>query len=465
MIESGLDVMKNVLLVANHKRTVSWAKALLSLSDIDLYLVVVIPGEKEAYVNLGVPAGKIFDISSTRKSVSFCDIYERKKYEDNFEHSYNSIISSDRQLRQFEYVDALTYLDNLHCYFSTILIENKINTVFLEPTWAHEILMCEVADLNGVSVYFPHTMRLPYEFFLFFKGCHQKNFYVRKASEVDFSEAQDLYRRVVHKGEKPLYYYKNNKKNTFSFSLVKSFFSNFASEIKGRKNLYITPTTAQQASRAALKILRKLLFKKFVSFSNIGKKKYLFVSLHVQPESSIDVLGNMYNNQVEYIRAISKTTPSSYSIYVKEHSNAIGDRPINFYKEIQKIPGVVLVDPFADSHVIMKGAEMVISVSGTTSFEASLMGVPSVTSAKMFFSELLVKDGFNPYSDKVDKLLEDSVIWKANFSENIMMECYYRIVKNSFEGDTTDYGTNPLVTGKENVEKLAKAFSEVIAYG
>ena len=67
--------------------------------------------------------------------------------------------------------------------------------------------------------------------------------------------------------------------------------------------------------------------------------------MHVQPEASIDVVGTKYSNQIEFVRNIANTTPNEYSIIVKEHSHAIGNRSINFYKSLLEIPNVVLLHP------------------------------------------------------------------------------------------------------------------------
>ncbi|MCE8040709.1 DUF354 domain-containing protein [Halomonas daqingensis] len=453
----------SVLLVESHKRTISWAKALLALNQVNLHVLVVIPDEREVYLDIGVPSENIHNINEVN-ALSPLDDGKGLDIERGFYYCINAIISSDRLLRRKSYEESVLYLNRLIEYFNKVLDENKIEMVILEPTWAHEILMCEVAKAKAIKSYFPHTMRIPYKHFLFFNGYRQEEFFKRDKSEFNNSDALAAYNSIVHKGEKPLYFHKNNNKNNFSLTLLSKPFKGLVKEFRGEKNLYVTPRVHRLIIDKVSKITRRQGVSLLVDFDQPkNEDNYVFVSLHVQPESSIDVLGNMYTNQIEYVRAIAKTTPSSHKVYVKEHSNALGDRPLGFYRDMRDIPGVVLVDPNLDSHALMKKADLVISVSGTTSFEASLMGVPAVTSAKMFFSDLLVKEQFNPYGDNVRDLIKEGEVWKKRFGKEELMQCYYHIFKNSFEGDTTDCLTNPSVLEEGNIEKLSKAFNELVS--
>src|SRR5690606_14631785 len=108
-------------------------------------------------------------------------------------------------------------------------------------------------------------------------------------------------------------------------------------------------------------------------------KKYILVTLHKQPESSIDVLAAGHSNQMEAVRALSRSVSACTEIWVKEHSNAIGDRSLSWYRHLKMIPGVRLIEPYANTFELIRGAEGVISASGTVCFEAGLLGVPAIT--------------------------------------------------------------------------------------
>jgi CDP-glycerol glycerophosphotransferase (TagB/SpsB family) len=109
----------------------------------------------------------------------------------------------------------------------------------------------------------------------------------------------------------------------------------------------------------------------------------------MQPEASIDVLAGRNADQVENIRALSRLIPHGWEIYVKEHSNANGVRSPRDYDELRRIPGVRLIDPHADTFRLMEAAQLVLSPSGTVSFEAALLGRKAATLAPMYFEPVM----------------------------------------------------------------------------
>ena len=54
----------------------------------------------------------------------------------------------------------------------------------------------------------------------------------------------------------------------------------------------------------------------------------------------------------------------------------------------------------------MQNIRLVVSVAGTSSLEAALKGIPSLTFIKMYFHNLMVVDSFDPYNEKIYKILE-----------------------------------------------------------
>ena len=72
---------------------------------------------------------------------------------------------------------------------------------------------------------------------------------------------------------------------------------------------------------------------------------YLFVPLHIVPESSTLVLSPYYLNELFIIESLSKSVDANQFIVVKEHWAMIGERPLIFYKKIKKIPNVILISP------------------------------------------------------------------------------------------------------------------------
>ena len=81
--------------------------------------------------------------------------------------------------------------------------------------------------------------------------------------------------------------------------------------------------------------------------------------------------------------------PHGWEIYVKEHSNAIGFRSPRYYDELRRIPGVRLIDPYADTFKLMEASKLVLSPSGTVCLEAGLLGLKAATFAPMYFTPVM----------------------------------------------------------------------------
>jgi len=127
-------------------------------------------------------------------------------------------------------------------------------------------------------------------------------------------------------------------------------------------------------------------------FDNIDLKKinYLYVPLHVIPESSTTILSPYYINETFIIESLSKSVRPDQYIVVKEHWSMIGYRPISYYKKIKGLPNVVLIDPA--SPLLPKdyvgNADLVVTISGSAAVEASMMGTNSLVFSDVLYGML-----------------------------------------------------------------------------
>jgi hypothetical protein len=117
-------------------------------------------------------------------------------------------------------------------------------------------------------------------------------------------------------------------------------------------------------------------------------QKYCVYNLHVQPEASVDILGLYSSDQFGVILDISRSLPADVILVVKEHPQGVGDRVREFYNAVNDLPNTMLVSPYSDNWALMENAFAVMTVSGTSSFQAALLGIPSVIFSDMFFGEL-----------------------------------------------------------------------------
>jgi len=101
-------------------------------------------------------------------------------------------------------------------------------------------------------------------------------------------------------------------------------------------------------------------------------------------------LSPFYTNQIEIITAIARSLPVGYKLYVKEHYDMIIHkwRKISYYEALLALPNVKLIHPSVNPKEILKKSSLVISITGTTAFEALFYKKPSIVFTDLFFSEL-----------------------------------------------------------------------------
>lgn len=117
-------------------------------------------------------------------------------------------------------------------------------------------------------------------------------------------------------------------------------------------------------------------------------EKYVYMPLHLIPESTTFTLSPMYINELSIIEAVSKSLPAGWWLYVKEHQAMVGERGIEFYKKANKLPNVKMVqlNYYTDPKPWISKAQGVVTISGTTAYEAALLGKRSVIFADVPFS-------------------------------------------------------------------------------
>jgi hypothetical protein len=105
---------------------------------------------------------------------------------------------------------------------------------------------------------------------------------------------------------------------------------------------------------------------------------FVFFGLHTQPESSIDVWAPFFSNQLWVIELLARSMPPTYNLMVKIHKSDTSSYSRTQLEKIQRLPGVKLVKPFADTRRFIERADLVVAIQGTIGMEAALLGVPVI---------------------------------------------------------------------------------------
>jgi len=128
-------------------------------------------------------------------------------------------------------------------------------------------------------------------------------------------------------------------------------------------------------------------YKRFYSEPDLDRD-FVFFPLHHDPETATMLLAPFNTDQLNLIRNIAKSLPGHFVLYVKEHPGMIYFRPNWYYKKLQEIPNVKILDPNVSSIKLVKKAKLVTTVTGTAGLEAALLGKPVLTFGEVFYNTL-----------------------------------------------------------------------------
>jgi hypothetical protein len=107
--------------------------------------------------------------------------------------------------------------------------------------------------------------------------------------------------------------------------------------------------------------------------------RFIYYPLQVTPESSINTPAPYFVDQLRAIDAIRMAMPNDHLLVVKEHPAAIAVRPVAVVRALRRRAGIVVAHYRMSSRALIERAGCTISVTGTATLEAFLLGRPSLT--------------------------------------------------------------------------------------
>lgn len=372
------------------------------------------------------------------------------------------LIYGDRAWK-YDKVNGIRFLQNIQKPIYDFITRNKINIVFGEVTWAHEIVihrMCSQLREMNCSFYPQILTRIPDGRFFFFKD--EK---LTKVLKIDHDSTVTLNEIPV---KKPAYLSINTKiaKGKLSSRGLFDRFMRFVKNEEYEKNDPAVISNFYVRVRHALGEIYNQQTYRLVKRSSaevLNGEKYILYGFHKQPEASVDVCGRYNEDQFQVVLNLWRQLPPGWKLAVKEHSIAIGDRSLNFYNKLLKYPDIVLINELEDSHKLMKNAQMVVVNTGTIGLEAALMGIPTITLSKVVFNCLNYCRHMNwEEIEKYDSLL--SIINEIKEMDNNKVDFDNLVNNYSFEGYFLDVKAMPSVLDYSNISKLVKSIVALFDY-
>ena len=420
----------------------------------------------------------MLDISK-KPDIKFLQEFE-KKYQINLW----LLLYKDRNFIHYnEYYDyssdeLLSIAENVIRFFEKILDEVKPSFIYMHtPDYFHIELLNELCKAKEIKVLTLSSTRFENRYMISETTdiLDSSVSSIREEKSFSFEDLQNLMRGYSNKLS-----LKNNERRLslktkfkgsshYIFSVCdndyRKFFSNF-----GRTKIRVIVNE----TKVVLQRFRRTNFINNKLNNSINpSQKFIYFPLHFEPERVTLSVTPFYTDQLSIIKNLARSIPIEYKLYVKEHPFQITSswRPISFYKELLKLPNVVLLHPNFSNEELLKKCSMVIALTGTIGLTAAFYQKPSIVFGKVIYSSL-------PSVKKISNIEELPDLIRNTLDEKISLtdlnNYANHVFSNSFDFDL--YALNmPLLKKyfydgylfdvyipKEDVEKFLKENQNVI---
>jgi hypothetical protein len=351
-------------------------------------------------------------------------------------------------------------------FFEMVFKNEKPNIFFNEPIAVYSSYAAYYVGLAwNVKYLSPMTSRThdathhyflsdPYQLNINFNSKYTQSL----ASPEYYTQAEKYLQDFEKKSLKPELMVFTGRKPKLPLSSIRALFSFFRGVIKPKEKYdYINRNNYKRQFDSLIFYCRYQLIKRYFTVKEPDlNRKYVFVPLHYQPEASTLVCAPKYEKQLFLVDSLAKSVPADTILYVKEHYALLGHKRVSFYKELTKYPNVCLINPWVDSHVLIKNSEAVVVLTGTAGFESVLYRKPVILLGRIFYENapgvVTLDDIYGAYSQALAK-------WKRPSRDEViayLAECF----RTMYEGCV--YTIVPSTLQPENINKVASSILEQI---
>jgi hypothetical protein len=123
---------------------------------------------------------------------------------------------------------------------------------------------------------------------------------------------------------------------------------------------------------------REMTGPRTTTLTELADRPFVFFPLQTEPEVALQGLSPEFLFQLEAIIRLSKDLPAGVWLGVKDTPVALGRRPAGFYRQIQELKNVVLLDIRSRGVDVVNAATAVATICGTAGFEAAIIGKPVI---------------------------------------------------------------------------------------
>jgi len=369
----------------------------LEQTGFEVFWVCALKADAKYLLRNGVSALRILDVNHNfqpgRRSLAECR-EELARFENETDPKINDIILMDRLICKKDWRFSIEYLHHVATSISDYLGLNRISLLTSWRDTAIQLVAMLVSRNLDIPWVVPTRIRIPQEVYGFCTAHHTESFITLREPSLDDMAWAEVFLgtfevREVRPGVK-----KASRNFIDVVRLIPSHLGAFIYELRRSFADIGNDYTRYPISRLVMMYLRRRVnlfrYKLFnpCDLDLPQHESFCLYALHTQPESSIDVQGAYFSDQIELIRHIARSLPATHVLYVKVHPTDVDGKSLDYYRRIKAIPSVVLVDYSVDTRSLLVRASIVFGLTGTIAYEAALMQKPVIVFAKNFFNGL-----------------------------------------------------------------------------
>jgi len=117
----------------------------------------------------------------------------------------------------------------------------------------------------------------------------------------------------------------------------------------------------------------------------LPENPFVYFPLQRVPEAAMLSRAPAYLNQQGLIQAISASLPAGYMLVVKDHPRCKGIHPPRFYKGMNDLENVVVLESSFSNHEVLDNCQLLITLAGTLGFQQLMRGRPILMFGRKFY--------------------------------------------------------------------------------
>ena len=282
--------------------------------DLKVYWICVGKSQHDYLLSIGYDANDILLLNWDVKESSGTKVGEYK---------LNELAYVDRVLK-YHFEDGITFLTKLQSLFYDFVKSKNLSYIFGEMTLAHEILMNRICRDKFADTCFylhPQSIRIPNGRFTFMDTEFQGTIFPAAEYIHDQTETDNFEIPIKPVVPQRVADVARDVKKSLSLQYRVNRISKFVvNRFKSHPKDNLQTTRRNSLSKRIDKFLtiehNKYYYTKLLKKSTLADlegKKFFFITLHMQPEASIDVVGRYYEDQFLLIWNVWRILPTDYS--------------------------------------------------------------------------------------------------------------------------------------------------------